>query len=338
MMTLGHNDAAVEKYRRMLRIRYFETRAEAMQAAGEIAGALHTCSGQEGEIVGACVALRTTDYMVGNHRSHGHPIAKGAALGPLMAELLGRATGVCKGKGGSMHLSDFSVGSLGETSIVGSGLPVAVGAALGSQMQRTDQVTLCFFGDGATSEGAFHEALNLAALWKLPVIFMCENNGYAISTPVSSAVPVANIADRAAAYAMPGWIVDGQDVDAVELAVGAAVALARDGGGPTLIEAKTYRYGEHAANMGRILVDRKAELATWRDRDPIALYRVRLADCNVSPRRLDAIESEVAAEIDAAVAFARESPEPDLADAFEDVFDDLVIANPHSFVGVARVS
>ena len=319
-MNMGRNDLSLEKYRRMLRIRNFECRAEAMHAAGEIAGALHTCSGQEGEIVGASMALRQDDYMIGNHRSHGHPIAKGASLGPLMAELLGRSTGVCKGKGGSMHLSDFSVGSLGETSIVGSGLPVAVGAAFGAQMQGSDRATLCFFGDGATSAGAFHEALNLAALWKLPVIFLCENNGYAISTPVARAIPVANIAERANAYAMPSAIVDGQDVDAVEAVVSEAVTRARSGGGPTLIEAKTYRYGEHAANMGRVFVDRASELEKWRRRDPIQLYREKLIRDGASEDLLDGIVAEVSSEVDAAVSFAREGPEPDLSDALADVF------------------
>src|SRR5689334_8554859 len=167
-----------EMYRRMRRIRVFEDAVEVMHRSGEIPGSCHTSQGQEGEIVGACMALRNDDYMVGNHRSHGHPIGKGSALRGLIAELLGRATGVCSGKGGSMHLSDFSVGSLGETSIVGSGIPVAAGAALGAKMQGLDRVSLCFFGDGASNEGTFHEGINLAAVWRVPAIFLCENNGY----------------------------------------------------------------------------------------------------------------------------------------------------------------
>lgn len=321
-MTDQSNDRSLEKYRRMLRIRHFEDKAEAIHAAGEIPGALHTYAGQEASGVGACIALRVDDYMVGTHRSHGHPIAKGAKLRPLMAELLGKVTGVCKGKGGSMHLSDFSVGSLGETSIVGSGIPVAAGAALGSMLQGNDRVALCFFGDGATNEGAFHEGMNLAAVWKLPAIFVCENNGYAVSTPAHAAVPVKDIAERAKAYAMPAIIVDGQDVDAVELAVTEAVDRARAGGGPTLVETKTYRYADHAVNMGRILLDRGVEVDEWRKRDPIALYRARLIEAGVAAAILDAMEQETADEVADALQFARDSAYPEQAEAFDDVFVD----------------
>ncbi|AOF94940.1 thiamine pyrophosphate-dependent dehydrogenase E1 component subunit alpha [Sphingobium sp. SA2] len=321
-MTDRPNDRSLEKYRRMLRIRHFEDKAEAIHAAGEIPGALHTYAGQEASGVGACIALRNDDYMVGTHRSHGHPIAKGAKLRPLMAELLGKATGICKGKGGSMHLSDFSVGSLGETSIVGSGIPVAAGAALGSKLQGNDRVALCFFGDGATNEGAFHEGMNLAAVWKLPAIFVCENNGYAVSTPASAAVPVKDIAERAKAYAMPAIIVDGQDVDAVEAAVTEAVERARTGGGPTLVETKTYRYADHAVNMGRILLDRGTEVDEWRKRDPLTLYRARLLEAGVTAAILDSMEQEVADEVADALQFARDSAYPEQADAFDDVFVD----------------
>jgi len=321
-MTDRPNDRSLEKYRRMLRIRHFEDKAEAIHAAGEIPGALHTYAGQEASGVGACIALRNDDYMVGTHRSHGHPIAKGAKLRPLMAELLGKATGICKGKGGSMHLSDFSVGSLGETSIVGSGIPVAAGAALGSKLQGNDRVALCFFGDGATNEGAFHEGMNLAAVWKLPAIFVCENNGYAVSTPASAAVPVKDIAERAKAYAMPAIIVDGQDVDAVEAAVTEAVERARTGGGPTLVETKTYRYADHAVNMGRILLDRGTEVDEWRKRDPLTLYRARLLEAGIHAAILDSMEQEVADEVADALQFARDSAYPEQADAFDDVFVD----------------
>jgi pyruvate dehydrogenase E1 component alpha subunit len=221
-----------------------------------------------------------------------------------------------------MHLSDFSVGSLGETSIVGSGIPVAAGAALGSQLQGNGRVTLCFFGDGATNEGAFHEGLNLAAVWKLPVIFLCENNGYAVSTPASAAVSVVDIADRAKAYAMPSAIVDGQDVDAVESVVAEAAERARTGGGPTLIEAKTYRFGEHAVNMGRTLVDRTEELAHWRTRDPIELYRAQLIAAGTPAETIDEIVQETEAAVDDALIFARESAYPEQAEAFDDVYSD----------------
>src|SRR5687768_8476628 len=204
-----------EMLRRMLRIRLFEERASMLIKESKLPGVLHNCIGQEAEIVGACMALRDDDYMTGNHRSHGHPIGKGVALAPLMAELFGKTTGVCRGKGGSMHLAAFSAGSLGESGIVGSLMPVAVGAGLSARLRGTDQVCLCFFGDGAANCGPFHESLNLAAIWKLPVVFLCENNGYALLTPQARTTSVAHIAQRAAAYDIPGVIVDGQDVLAV---------------------------------------------------------------------------------------------------------------------------
>lgn len=311
-----------EAMRRMMSIRHFEDTAVELHKNGEIRGALHTSHGQEAEIVGACMALRIDDYMVGNHRSHGHPIGKGAKLRGLMAELLGRTTGVCGGKGGSMHLADFSVGSLGETSIVGSGIPVASGAALGAKMQGSDRVSLCFFGDGAAQEGAFHEGVNFAAIWSLPAIFLCENNGYAVTTPISKTAKVPNIADRAAGYGMPGVVVDGQDVLAVHDAMATAVHRARTGEGPTLIEAKTYRYLDHAANLRRETNYRSQdEVAGWKDRDPIKLFADRLTgDFQFAQAELDAIEDAVRADVDDAVAFAKDSPFPDAASAWTDVF------------------
>lgn len=311
-----------EAMRRMMSIRHFEDAAVELHKNGEIRGALHTSHGQEAEIVGACMALRVDDYMVGNHRSHGHPIGKGAKLRGLMAELLARSTGVCGGKGGSMHLADFSVGSLGETSIVGSGIPVASGAALGAKMQGTDRVSLCFFGDGAAQEGAFHEGLNFAAIWRLPAIFLCENNGYAVTTPISKAASIANIADRASGYGMPGVVVDGQDVLAVNDAMATAVQRARAGDGPTLIEAKTYRFFDHGANMGREFAYRSAEeVAEWRGRDPLKLFADRLTgDFKFNQSELDALEERVAADVADAIAFAKDSPVPDDASAWSDVF------------------
>ncbi|HUN25161.1 MAG TPA: thiamine pyrophosphate-dependent dehydrogenase E1 component subunit alpha [Steroidobacteraceae bacterium] len=310
-----------ELYRRMVRIRTFETEAEKAGLRGEIPGALHTAAGQEGEIVGACMALRSDDYMVGNHRSHGHPIGKGAALRPLMAELFGKRTGVCHGKGGSMHLADFSIGSLGETSIVGSGLPVAVGAALGSAMQKNDRVTLCFFGDGASNEGTFHESLNLAAIWRLPVIFLCENNGYGATTPAASVMAVKDVAERAKAYAIPGSIVDGQDVLGVYHHVREFVERARRGDGPALIEAKTYRYADHAVNMGVAFgTDRGEELERWKRRDPIALFRARLIEAGIAEESVRAIEEEVRISVEDALLFARASEYPAYEETFDDVF------------------
>ena len=315
-------EQAMEFYRRMLRIRRFEETAEEISKKAEISGPLHSCIGQEGEVVGACMALRREDYMVGNHRSHGHPIGKGAALDRLMAELLGRKTGINQGKGGSMHLSDFGVGSLGETSIVGSGIPVAVGAALGAQMQKSDRVALCFFGDGASNEGTFHEGLNLAAVWKLPVIFICENNGYGSTTSTAKVLALPDVAARAAGYGLPGLIVDGQDAVAVYEAVSAAVGRARAGDGPSLIEAKTYRYRDHSLNLGRSFGYRpEDELARWRSRDPLALFRTRLMqEWTVAATQLDAVAAEVEEEIAAALAFARNSPFPDPDEAFDHVY------------------
>lgn len=331
---MSANSPHAEMVRRMLRIRRFEAAAVDLLAKGEIAGGLHTTPGQEAAIVGACMALDTADYMVGTHRSHGHPIGKGAKLGPLMAELMGRVTGVNRGKGGSMHLSDFSVGSLGETSIVGSGLPVATGAALGAKMQKSGRVALCFFGDGASSEGTFHESLNIASIWKLPVIYFCENNGYAISTPARETVSVPDVAVRAAGYDMPGVVVDGQDVLAVHEATAEAVARARAGEGPTLIEAKTYRYDEHAAGLNPLHYRTEEEIERWRERDPIVLFRARLAEEDLlSADRLAAIEAEAEADVADAIRFGRESPLPDPIEAFDHVFVDPILPIDHRAVG-----
>lgn len=261
----------------MLRIRRFDERAVELLEAGEIPGAVHTTIGQEAEVVGACMALRTDDYMVGNHRSHGHPIGKGADMKGLMAELLGKETGVNRGKGGSMHLADFSVGSVGESSIVGSGIPVAAGAGLGAKMSGSDRVCLCFFGDGASNEGAFHEGLNLTAIWDLPTIFLCENNQYAVTTAAADVVAVEDIADRGRAYDIPGVVVDGQDPVAVYEAVSQAVERARAGDGPSLIEAKTYRYKEHAEGL-HIGAEYRSEeeVEEWAKRDPIPTFREQL--------------------------------------------------------------
>lgn len=315
-------DMLAEMFRRMIRIRLFEDRAVELHAKGEIPGSLHTSHGQEAEIVGACTALRLDDYMVGNHRSHGHPIGKGAKLRGLMAELLAKETGVCQGKGGSMHLADFSVGSLGETSIVGSGIPVAAGAALGAKMQGSDRVSLCFFGDGASNEGTFHEGINMAAIWHLPAIFLCENNGYAVSTPISSTALVANIADRAVGYGIPGVVVDGQDIIAVHEVMLDAVRRARAGEGPTLIEAKTYRYLDHAANMGRDLGYRtEAEIEDKKLSDPINSFRKRLeSEFGLKNTEIAEIEEGVAEEVEDATRFARDSAYPDPRQAFAHVY------------------
>lgn len=315
----------VEMYRRMLRVRYFEDEAVDLLKGGEIPGSVHTSHGQEAEVVGACMALRDDDYMTGNHRSHGHPIAKGADIKPLLAELMGKRTGVCKGKGGSMHLADFRVGSLGESGIVGSGLPVATGAGLSAKLRGTDQVSLCFFGDGASNEGTFHESLNLAAIWHLPVVYLCENNQYAVTTPASYSLAVDDVASRAVGYGFPGVVVDGQDPVAVYEIVEEAVARARAGDGPSLVEAKTYRYFEHAAQLPVINYRTAEEIEEWkRERDPIRNFRLRLVQQGIlTESEIVAMEGEVRVEIKDAVTFARQSPWPEPEDAFDDLY-----ANP----------
>jgi 2-oxoisovalerate dehydrogenase E1 component len=315
------NERLVELLRQMMRVRAFEERAVRLKSRGVIPGALHTSIGHEATIVGACLAVETDDYMTGFHRSHGHPIAKGAKLTPLMAELFGKSTGICKGKGGSMHLADFSVGSIGESGIVGAGLPIAVGAALSAQMRGTDRVCLCFFGDGAANGGPFHESLNLAAIWKAPVIFLCENNQYAITVASAYAMAVEDVATRAVSYDIPGVVVDGQDVLAVHEAVSEAVARARAGNGPSLIEAKTYRFREHEELGFNLHYRPQEEIERWRSRDPVALFREELLRCAVlDEARLSELEEDVRAEVDEAVEFAKASPLPEPEDALDHVF------------------
>jgi pyruvate dehydrogenase E1 component alpha subunit len=305
----------------MLRIRALDECAIRIRSTS-IPGAVHNSTGQEGEIVGACMALRDDDYMTGNHRSHGHPIGKGVKLAPLMAELFGKRTGLCQGKGGSMHLAAFGVGSLGESGIVGSLMPVAAGAGLSARLRGTDQVCLCFFGDGAANCGPFHESLNLAAIWKLPVIFLCENNGYAMCTAQSRTTAVTDIASRSAAYSIPGVIVDGQDALAVYESVARAVARARAGEGPTLMEAKTYRYCDHQELDAPWPVYRSPEeINAWRLRDPIDILVARGSEeGGLTESEVNEIKREVEAELEQALDFARQSPFPEPEELFESLF------------------
>jgi TPP-dependent pyruvate/acetoin dehydrogenase alpha subunit len=313
------NQTKLEMHRRMLRIRHFEEYVKGFMDAAEMVGGAHLSVGQEAAIVGACMVLRDDDYMVGTHRSHGHPIAKGAPIKPLMAELLGRRTGINKGKGGSMHLADFKIGSLGETSIVASGLPIAVGGGLSAKLRGTDQVSLAFFGDGAAQEGAFHESLNLAAIWNLPVIFYCENNQYGMTTSFEEVSAVPNVADRATAYGIPGIVVDGQDVLACWAVTQQAVQRARAGEGPSLIEAKTHRQTSHSYRVKEHRQESEVDLA--RQRDPIALFRAELLRTGVaSDADLATMETEVEAEMSEGAAFARASELPDPSEAFTDIY------------------
>ena len=320
-------DDLLEAQRRMLRIRRFDERASKMVKRGYIPGTVHTSIGQEAQVVGSCMALRAGDYMSGNHRSHGHPIGMGAALNPLMAELVGKATGVCKGKGGSLHLADFSVGSLGESGIVGSSIPIANGAALAAKVLGNNKVALAFFGDGAANQGVLYESMNMAGVWKLPMIFLCENNQYALSTPAHT-VTSGVIAERAAGFGMPGVRVEnGQDFLAVYDAVRTAVDRARAGDGPSLVEVVTYRYNEHSEGL-RIATDYRdqAERLAWVEKDPITLFRQVLHDKGVPAEVLDQLEADVLAEVDEAVRFTDESPYPELSVAFEDLYSDKEVA------------
>ncbi len=309
-------------YRQMYLVREFELRAINERRAGLIPGFIHSCVGQEATAVGACAALEPTDVITSTHRGHGHLIAKGGEPKYMMAELAARTTGYCGGKGGSLHMSDFNLGILGANGIVGGGIPIAVGAALAFQQRKEPRVALSFFGDGAANEGAFHEALNLAGLWKLPVIFFCENNLYGEGTPQAKQAPVADLAIRAAGYAMPGVIVDGNDVLAVYEATKAAADRARAGGGPTLIEGKTYRYRGHYE--GDPMVYRsKEEMEAWKLRDPVTGFRARLlAEAGLAEEKLHALEAEVQAMLDTAVAFAAASPKPQPQTALEGVYGD----------------
>ncbi len=307
-------------YKRMAMIREFELRAINERRSGLIPGFIHSCVGQEATAVGACAALRPDDVITSTHRGHGHLLAKGGQPKYMMAELAARRTGYCGGKGGSLHMTDFDLGILGANGIVAGGIPVASGAALAFQMRGEERVALAFFGDGAVNEGAFHEAANLAGLWKLPLIFFCENNLYGEGTPQRKQAPVADLSIRAEGYNFPGVIVDGNDVLAVYEATKTAVQRARAGQGPTFIEGKTYRFRGHYE--GDPMVYRsKAELESWRQRDPISCLRARLIEAAVAGEaELQAIETQVQAVLDEAVQFAVASPQPEPESALEGVY------------------
>ena len=312
----------VRMLRTMMLIREFDERAIRLRVAGHIYGAVHPYVGQEGVAVGVCSTLTTSDRVTSTHRGHGHCIAKGADIRRMMAELFGRVDGYCKGKGGSMHIADFAVGMLGANGIVGGGLPIACGAALAAQLEGKGSVTACFFGDGAAAEGEFHEALNIASLWKLPIIFVCENNQYAANNAVAVQHPRIDIADHAHAYAMPGVIVDGNDVLEVRAASDDAVARARGGEGPTLLECKTYRWHFHAMRAAVPPEIRPPEeIAAWKARDPIARLERRLLDEGaITATEIAALGKQVTAALDEAVAFAEASPFPDPKHLLVDMF------------------
>lgn len=315
--------ARLAMFEQMVTIRVFDETARRLLEQGVIGGEVHQYIGEEAVAVGVCASLRPGDVITGTHRGHGHIIAKGGELKKMMAELAGKADGYCRGKGGSMHITSAALGIYGANGIVGAGLPHAVGAAFAAKYRGEDRVAVAFFGDGASNQGVVHESMNLAAVYGLGVVFVCENNGYAVSLPVSRSTGAAHIADRAVGYGMPGETIDGMDVLAVHDAAAHAVERARAGGGPSLIEAETYRYFGHFC-AEESLVSKpyrtKEEIDAWRLRDPIDQLRAHLRAVGVAEEELEAIETKVHQEIDEAVDFMERSPLPAPAAAYEDVY------------------
>ena len=308
-------------YETMVKIRNFELTVEKYFYEGEIPGFVHLYVGEEATATGVMANLRKTDYIQSTHRGHGHTIAKGADLKHMMAELFGKSTGCCKGKGGSMHIADFSVGMLGANGIVGGGFTMATGAALAQKMQKTDGVSVAFFGDGASNRGTFHEAANMAAVWKLPVIFLCENNQWASTTPYLTTTSVADISDRAQGYGMPGVIVDGNDVFAVYEAAKELIERARRGEGPCILECKTYRIKGHFVGDPEMYRTKKEVQQVLEETDPIPRFEKKVLDAGVMTREeLDSIAARVNKELNEALEYARTSPEPEVPALFEGLY------------------
>jgi pyruvate dehydrogenase E1 component alpha subunit len=306
--------------RQMYKIRAFEEMAEQLYAMGKIHGTMHLSIGMEASAVGAIAALRPDDLILSTHRGHGHCIAKGADLNRMMAEFTGKETGYCRGRGGSMHIADIEGGNLGANGVVAGGIPIAVGVGLSLKMQKRDQIILCFFGDGAANIGPFHEALNMAAIWTLPIVYVCENNQYAMSFSVRKAFAIERISDRAAAYGMPGETVDGNDVLAVYAAVSRGVDRARQGKGPSLIENVTYRWRGHSkSDVNRYRT--KEEIRSWQEKCPIERFRTHLLEEGVlTEEEADRMKEEAYTAIDTAVEFSEASPDPDLETIEEGVY------------------
>jgi len=310
----------LDLYRKMVTIRNFEETAADLFMKGQLPGFLHLYVGEEAVAAGVMSHLTPQDMITSTHRGHGHAVAKGARLDMMFAELFAKRTGYCHGKGGSMHIADLDLGILGANGIVGGGVPIATGAGLALKMKGSDRVTVCFFGDGASNTGAFYEGVNLAAVWELPVVFICENNQYAESTPRTVHQKVKNVADRAAAFNIPGVVMDGMDVFDVYKKTGEAIDRVRAGGGPILLEAKTYRFWGHYVGDPQVY-RAKEEVEEWRKRDPILMFRERVVkEGKINVGEMDAIEAGVKKEIEAAIEFARQSPEPELESALQDIF------------------
>lgn len=313
----------IEMFRKMLLIRAFEEKTQDLYARGLIPGLAHLYIGEEAVAVGVCMNLRNDDYITSTHRGHGHVLAKGANPKYMFAELFGKKNGYCKGKGGSMHIADVSIGVLGANGIAGAGIVIACGSGLSSKYRETDQVTICFFGDGAGNTGTFHEGLNLASIKKLPVVFVCENNFYAISTPVSESVLIESISIRGTSYGIPGITIDGNDILAVYEATEKAVNRARSGEGPTLIECITYRWrGHHEGDPNQGTRYRtKEEIEKWVEKCPIKRFeKLLLEDRTLNKNKVDKLKKEVQQEIEDAVKFANESPFPEIEALYEDVY------------------
>lgn len=316
------NEVLRDIYTRMVRIRTFEEEAGKLMESGKIPGALHLYVGEEAVAAGVMVHLSDEDQITSTHRGHGHLVAKGGDLARMYAELFGKADGYCKGKGGSMHISDLDKGMLGANGIVGAGPPIAIGAAFSNKYRGTDRVTICFFGDGASNEGTFHESANMAALYRLPVVFVCENNGFGEFTRQERHQAIRDVADRASGYGMPGVVVDGMDAIAVYETAGEAIARARRGEGPTLVEAKTYRYFDHVGVRGMGVVYRDdEEVLEWRKRDPIDLLAAKLEEMGVmTADEMSQLKERVLFEVREAIAFAEAAPEPTPDQLLEDVY------------------
>lgn len=313
-------DEKLNLYRLMWRIRHFEEMIKVLYKKNMIRGSTHVYIGEEVIAVGSCAVLRKDDYITSTHRGHGHCIAKGGDIFKMMAELLGKATGYCKGKGGSMHIADVELGILGANGIVGGGIPLATGAGLSISYLNEDRVCVCFFGDAASHQGSFHESVNMAAVWRLPVIYLCENNFYGVSTHISEATAVDRLSKRAEGYGIPGVTIDGNDVEAVYNAVSEACRRARKGEGPTLIEAITYRWEGHFVG-DPCLYREKEEVDKWKEQDPIKRYGEKLLSAGICDARLlKKIEEEEAEAIKTAVDFAVNSPEPDHSELKKDLF------------------
>ncbi|MCJ7830894.1 MAG: thiamine pyrophosphate-dependent dehydrogenase E1 component subunit alpha [Desulfobacterales bacterium] len=311
----------IEMYTTMVKIRMFEEKVSELFAANKIPGVVHLYIGEEAVAAGVSAALRPADYITSTHRGHGHLLSKGGEIKFMLAELLGKKTGYCKGKGGSMHIADIDLGILGANGIVGGGPPLAAGAALAAQYRGTDAVAVSFFGDGASNQGTTHEAMNLAACWRLPVIFVTENYMYGLSACTLDTMCIADVADRAAAYGIPGVIVDGNDVIAVHEAAVAAVQRGRKGQGPTLLECKTYRHHGHTEGDPGTAYRSKEEVAEWKSKDPIPRFEKRLVEMKIlTAKKCEAIKQSIAAELAAGVEFAENSPYPEPGDLTTDVY------------------